>query len=114
MKLALIAAVAFVDLWYGRIAAAPSDGQASVYWEGARDARGKRFDPRKVSCAHRTERFETLLVVTNTANGKKVVCPVWDRGPHLKGRVIDLTPPAARAIGCDGLCNVTVRRLGFE
>lgn len=114
MKGVVLATVAFLDLWYGRIAHPPADGQASVYWEGSRDARGERFNPRKISCAHRTERFGTRLAVTNIANGKTVVCPVWDRGPYWQGRVIDLTPPAARAIDCDGLCDVTVRRLGFE
>jgi rare lipoprotein A (peptidoglycan hydrolase) len=99
----------------GRIAWPPADDQeASVYWEDTWDARGKRFKPREISCAHRTEAFGTIFVVTNLANGKKINCPVQDRGPFTRGRVLDFSLGAAREIGCDGLCRVTVRRAGYE
>jgi rare lipoprotein A (peptidoglycan hydrolase) len=57
----------------GRIARPPADDQeASVYWEDKWDARGKRFKANEVSCAHRTEAFGTMFVVTNLENGKKI------------------------------------------
>jgi len=52
--------------------------------------------------------------VTNLENGKKIECPVLDRGPFAQGRVLDFSLGAARKIGCDGLCRVTVRRAGYE
>ena len=95
----------------GRIARPPADDQeASVYWEDKWDARGKRFKADEVSCAHRTEAFGTIFVVTNLDNGKKIECPVQDRGPFARGRVLDFSLGAARKIGCDGLCRVNVRR----
>ena len=50
----------------------------------------------------------------NEDNGKKIRCPVQDRGPYARGRVLDFSLGAAREIGCDGLCRVTVRRAGYE
>lgn len=105
----------FQQMWMGRIARPPADNQeASVYWEDEWDARGKRFNPHGVSCAHRTEAFGTVFVVTNLENGKKIECPVLDRGPYARGRVLDFSLGAAKKIGCDGLCRVTVRRAGYE
>lgn len=103
----------FDQLWRGRTG---SDyrGTASVYWEDAWDARGKRFNPDGISCAHRTEPFGSVLVVKNLDNGRRVQCPVQDRGPFWGGRVIDLSRGAARKIACDGLCKVVVMREGFE
>jgi rare lipoprotein A (peptidoglycan hydrolase) len=52
--------------------------------------------------------------VTNVANGKSVVCTVADKGPNRRfwpRREIDLTPPASKAIGCDGKCNVSLERV---
>lgn len=109
----IVHAHSFDDQWRGRVAFPPSDGIASTYSDKW-DARGKRMDPRRVSCAHRTEPFGTVLIVTNIQNGRRIECPVLDRGPFHNGRVIDLSPAANRALGCDGLCLVTVRRRGFE
>ena len=109
------AAESFQQMWMGRIARPPADNEeASVYWEDKWDARGKRFKPDQVSCAHRTEAFGTIFVVTNLDNGKSIECPVQDRGPFAKGRVLDFSLGAAKKIGCDGLCRVTVRRAGYE
>ena len=58
--------------------------------------------------------FGTVFVVTNLENGKKIECPVQDRGPYARGRVLDFSLGAARKIGCEGLCRVTVRRAGYE
>jgi rare lipoprotein A len=50
--------------------------------------------------------------VTNTSNGRSVVVRINDRGPFVKGRIIDLTPGAAHAIGIAGLGSVTVDVVG--
>lgn len=105
----------FQQIWMGRVARPPADNQeASVYWEDEWDARGKRFNAHGVSCAHRTEAFGTVFIVTNLENGKKIECPVLDRGPFAHGRVLDFSLGAAKKIGCDGLCRVTIRRAGYE
>src|ERR1700760_4950914 len=103
--LALSAVPAYADtfqqMWMGRIARPPADNeQASVYWEDKWDARGKRFKPEEVSCAHRTEAFGTIFVVTNLDNGKTIDCPVQDRGPFANGRVLDFSLAVRRTIGC--------------
>jgi hypothetical protein len=110
-----VCADTFQEMWMGRVARPPADNEeASVYWEDTWDARGKRFKANEVSCAHRTEAFGTIFVVTNLDNGKTIKCPVQDRGPYARGRVLDFSLGAARQIGCDGLCRVTVRRAGYE
>jgi rare lipoprotein A (peptidoglycan hydrolase) len=110
-----VCADTFQEMWMGRVARPPADNQeASVYWEDTWDARGKRFKANEVSCAHRTEALGTIFVVTNLDNGKTIKCPVQDRGPYTRGRVLDFSLGAARQIGCDGLCRVNVRRAGYE
>lgn len=103
--------------WRGRVAIEPASGVASIYWAGKVDARGVRFNPDRVSCAHRTEPLGSILVVIHQKTGRKIDCPVWDRGPYHGGRVLDLTRGAAREIGCSikaGLCDVIIKRKGFE
>jgi rare lipoprotein A len=78
------------------------DGLASWYGEqhqGLRTASGETFDKNKLTAAHRTLPFGTRLRVTNVENGKSVVVRVNDRGPHVPGRVLDLSYRAAQAIG---------------
>lgn len=78
---------------------------------GTRTASGERFNPRAMTCAHRTLPFGTLLRVTY--QGKSVVVRVNDRGPFIKGRTLDLSLGAARAIGLTarGVGPVSVERL---
>ena len=114
MILLAVIAATFLEAWYGRVAIPPADGIASYYCCDKLDARGKRFDPTKISCAMRVERLNTVVVVTNVANGRKIDCPVQDRGPFAHGRVIDLSTAAKNALGCGDLCRVTVRRKGYE
>lgn len=65
-----------------------------------------------LTCAHRTYPFGTMLKVTNPANGKSVIVRVTDRGPYVKGRIIDLSARAAREIGiiAQGIAPVIVER----
>jgi rare lipoprotein A len=52
--------------------------------------------------------FGTKVTVTNKHNGQSVVVTINDRGPFVRGRVIDVTPAAARVLGFSGLAQVTV------
>lgn len=80
---------------------APSSGIASYYGSGSHTANGERFNPAGMTAAHRTLPFGTMVRVTD-ANGNAVVVRINDRGPFIKGRIIDLSTGAARAIGLTG------------
>jgi peptidoglycan lytic transglycosylase len=91
-------------------------GLASFYaerFEGRRTASGNRYDPRALTCAHRSAPFGTRLRVTALESGRSVVVTVNDRGPFARGRVVDLSLAAARALGMieRGLVRVRVERL---
>jgi peptidoglycan lytic transglycosylase len=85
-----------------------SNGLASFYTEGQQTANGERFDPYAMTAAHRTLPFGTRLRVTNVATGRSVTVRVNDRGPYIKGRVVDLSYSAAMALGMvhAGVANV--------
>ncbi len=87
-------------------------GLASWYGPGffdRRTASGERFDPTEMAAAHRTLPFGTRIRVTNLDNGRRVVLRVNDRGPFQKGRVIDVTPMAAKRLGFKHLGVARVR-----
>jgi len=76
-------------------------GMASYYgneFHGRKTANGERFDQGKLTAAHRTMPFGTRVRVTNTQNGKSVVVRVNDRGPFVKGRIIDLSSSAFKSV----------------
>jgi len=77
-------------------------GMASYYGNesGSRTASGQRFNQNAMTAAHRTLPFGTRLRVTH--GGRSVVVTVNDRGPFIRGRVLDLSKGAARAIGLTG------------
>jgi rare lipoprotein A len=77
-----------------------------------RTACGERYDPKKFTAAHRTLPFGTKVLVTNRQTGRSVVVRINDRGPFVPGRIIDLTPAAAQALGFSGLAHVTVDVIG--
>jgi rare lipoprotein A len=84
-------------------------GIASIYGVGSgRTANGERSNVRGLTAAHKTLPFGTRVAVTNRKNGRSVVVRINDRGPFVRGRVIDLTPAAARAIGFSGLTPVSL------
>jgi rare lipoprotein A len=96
----------------GTAQAEPQTGIASVYsYNGTKSASGERTSVHGLTAAHRTLPFGTKVRVTNKRNGKSVVVRVNDRGPFIKGRIIDLTPAGARALGFSGLAPVTVERV---
>jgi rare lipoprotein A len=77
-------------------------GKASYYGNesGSRTASGQRFNQSAMTAAHRSLPFGTKLRVTH--RGQSVVVTINDRGPFIKGRVLDLSTGAARAIGLTG------------
>lgn len=77
-------------------------GLASYYWQPQRVASGGWFNPNALTAAHKTLPFGTKVRVTNKRNGKSVVVTINDRGPYVKGRVIDLSSRAAGVIGMKG------------
>lgn len=91
-------------------------GKASFYSKratGARSASGQKIHHDSLVCAHRYFPFGTKLKVTNMSNGKSVVVKVIDRGPFGRGRIIDISWAAAKAIGmiAQGVATVKVERL---
>lgn len=89
------------------IAAMPSveTGLASWYghpYHGRPAANGEIYDMEKMTAAHRTLPFDTVVRVTNLANQKSVEVRIIDRGPFVDGRIIDLSHAAARAIDLIG------------
>jgi rare lipoprotein A len=82
-------------------------GMASYYGNesGSRTASGERFNQNALTCAHRSLPFGTKLRVTH--GGRSVVVTVNDRGPFVRGRVLDLSTAAARAVGISGVGQVT-------
>jgi rare lipoprotein A len=90
--------------------AAGQGGVASVYSteSGSGTASGQKLNPGALTAAHRTLPFGTKVKVTNKRNGHSVVVTINDRGPFVRGRVIDVTPAAARALGFSGLTHVTL------
>jgi rare lipoprotein A len=88
-------------------------GIASVYaYSGSQTASGERAAPGRLTAAHRTLPFGTRVRVTNKRNGRSVVVRINDRGPFVKGRIIDVTPAAAGALGFSGLAPVTLEVVG--
>jgi rare lipoprotein A len=91
-------------------AAGGSRGLASFYTEGTETASGEKFDTHELTAAHPTLPFGTRLQVTNVATGRSVTVRVNDRGPFVKGRVVDVSYSAAQALGIvhAGVANVKV------
>lgn len=83
-------------------AAAGQCGRASWYALHSRTASGERMNPSALTAAHRTLPFGTKLRVTNQNNGRSVVVRINDRGPFIKGRVLDLSKGAAGQLGFIG------------
>src|SRR5512141_994968 len=93
----------------GSTSAMAESGIASVYvHSGSKTASGERANPAGLTAAHRTLAFGTHVRVTNRRNGRSVTVRINDRGPFVRGRVIDVTPAAARALGFSGLTSVKV------
>jgi rare lipoprotein A len=104
---AAICGVVMLVAWSS--AAIAESGLASVYaYSGGKTASGERANPTGLTAAHRTLAFGTHVRVTNRRNGRSVTVRINDRGPFVRGRVIDVTPAGARALGFSGLAPVNL------
>ncbi len=118
VKTAALAAAALVTTLMAPVPATAlsQTGIASYYgtkFHGRRTASGERFNNGAMTAAHRSAPFGSHLKVTNVANGRSVVVRVNDRGPFVRGRIVDLSQSAARQIGMKGrgLTRVRLARL---
>ncbi|GMO98838.1 septal ring lytic transglycosylase RlpA family protein [Bradyrhizobium sp. TM239] len=86
---------------------AASHGVASFYSD-TETASGEKFDKNELTAAHPTLPFGTKLRVTDVSSGRFVTVRVNDRGPYIRGRVVDVSPSAAEALGMvdRGITNV--------
>ncbi len=94
-----------------------AEGKASWYGtrhHGKRTASGERFDKNALTAAHRTLPFGSRVRVTNLRNRRSVVVRINDRGPHGRGRLIDLSHRAARELGMLGTGVAPVRVEGIR
>jgi rare lipoprotein A len=89
-------------------------GGASWYALTSKTASGERMNPAAMTAAHRTLPFGTRVVVTNQRNGKSVTVRINDRGPFIRGRVIDLSKAAAHELGFvrSGHTPICIRKAG--
>lgn len=96
---------------------AAEHGKASFYSTscngGTRTASGQKLRNDAMTAAHRTLPFGTVVKVTNKRNGKSVECKITDRGPYVKGRIIDVTVGVADKLGFrkNGITSVEVEIL---
>lgn len=99
-----------------RASAEDQAGIASIYSteSGSGTASGQKLNPGALTAAHRTLPFGTKVKVTNKSNGRSVVVTINDRGPFIRGRIIDLTPAGGRALGFSGLTQVTLNIMGRD
>ena len=88
-----------VASWYGRA------------FHGRRTANGERYDMHAMTAAHRTLPLPSFARISNPANGRSVIVRVNDRGPFIKGRIVDLSWSAAQRLGIQGLAAVRVVRI---
>jgi rare lipoprotein A len=108
MPLRISAALCGVAILVALTSAANAQtGVASIYaYSGEKTADGEHASPHAMTAAHRTLPFGAKVRVTNLRNGRSAVVRINDRGPFVKGRIIDVTPAAAQALGFSGLAPV--------
>jgi len=92
-------------------------GEASWYgpgFHGRKTANGERFDTHELTAAHKTLPFGTLLKVTNLENNLFTIVRINDRGPYIRGRIIDLSKAAKEEIGMGGTALVKIEQVTDE
>jgi rare lipoprotein A len=82
-------------------------GIASVYHDQI-TANGEHMNPHAMTAAHKSLPIGSIVTVHNSRNGRSATVRINDRGPYVTGRVIDLSPGAARVLGVDGLAPVSL------
>jgi rare lipoprotein A len=87
-----------------------ASGIASVYdrSSGKQTASGEQLDEDALTAAHRSLPFGTVVRVKNNRNGREALVRINDRGPFVRGRIIDLTPAAAKVLGFSGTADVSL------
>jgi rare lipoprotein A len=110
-------ALAGITLFSTLVPALADIGHASFYGRelaGRKTASGEIFRPEGMTAAHRSLPLGTKVKVTNLANGKAVVLRINDRGPFVRGRMLDVSHGAARVLGfaSAGTARVKIERLG--
>lgn len=109
----LVRLLACVAMIFGLMSAAAhaqklqTVGFASFYWQDQKTANGEQFNKHALTAAHKTLPFGTMLKVTRLKTGKSVVVRINDRGPFIKGRIVDLSLAAAGKIGLTRKIGVT-------
>jgi rare lipoprotein A len=93
-------------------------GECSYYtdkWHGRKTSSGEKYDRYLFTAAHRTLPFNTLVKVTNIKNDRSCVVRIIDRGPYIKGRILDLSGAAARELGMmtDGVIFARIEIMGM-
>ncbi|MFN7834173.1 MAG: septal ring lytic transglycosylase RlpA family protein [Burkholderiaceae bacterium] len=88
-------------------------GWYGAFHEGKKTASGARFDPDALTAAHPSMPFNSLAKVTNLSSGKSITVRVTDRGPYVRGRIIDISERAAHDLGIRqrGVARVSVERV---
>ncbi len=112
MKKTFMLLTALLMVWGASASIYKSGVTASYYadkFHGRTTANGEIFNMYGYTCAHKTLPFNTMLRVTNLANGKSVIVRVNDRGPFVAGREIDLSKAAAVKIGMTGTGTAKVK-----
>lgn len=100
-----LSASVFLFLLSGCFRYSTQKGKASYYadyYEGRKTANGEIYRQNRITAAHKTLPFDTKVLVTNLSNNKSIIVRINDRGPYVKGRIIDLTKAAAKEIGMIG------------
>jgi rare lipoprotein A len=113
LRTLMLASTLVASLVVHPLAASAQSGIASIY-SGGQTANGERAVATGLTAAHRTLPFGTMVRVTSQRTGRSVVVRINDRGPFVAGRIIDVTPAAARALGFSGLAPVTVDVVGHS
>ena len=110
--IALTISIGFAPIHLTETRAQPQTGIASVYSteSGSKTASGQKLNPAALTAAHRSLPLGSKVTVTNKHNGRSVVVTINDRGPFVRGRIIDVSPAAARALGFSGLTQVSLNR----
>ena len=98
MVVGVLAGFLMLGAFDSGVEAKSTTGVASYYKSGKQTANGESFNPNGLTAAHRTLPFGTKVRVTNMRNGKSVVVRINDRGPFIRGRVIDLSLGAAKLV----------------
>jgi rare lipoprotein A len=87
-------------------------GKASWYggqWVGRKTANGERYQPGDLTAAHRSLPFDSMVRVTNLRNGRSTIVRINNRGPYVRGRILDVSAVAARRLDMCGAGVIPVR-----